>query len=79
MPRVWSLHAIARFAAVKRAFDPRGILNPGAKVALAAGASLGDVKYDPSLPSLPPAARAALDRVEHERAYAHFRLALLDA
>jgi FAD/FMN-containing dehydrogenase len=78
MPRVWSLHAIARFAAVKRAFDPRGILNPGAKVALAASASLGDVKYDPALPPLPLPARAALDRVEGERAYAHFRLALLD-
>lgn len=78
MPRVWSLHAIARFAAVKRAFDPRGILNPGAKIASAAAASLGDVKYDPALSPLPQSARAALDRVERERAYAHFRLALLD-
>ena len=77
MPRVWSLHAIARFAAVKEAFDPLGILNPGAKVAVGSPAPLGDVKYDPALAPLPPAARAALDRVERDRAYAHFRLDLL--
>ena len=79
MSRVWSLHALARFAAVKEAFDPRGILNPGVKVAVAAPAHTGDVKYDPALPSLPASARAALDRVEHDRDYSHFRLALLDA
>ena len=37
-----------------------------------------DVKYDPSLPPLPEPARAALARVERERAYARSRLALLD-
>jgi FAD/FMN-containing dehydrogenase len=77
MPRVWSLHAIARFAAVKEAFDPLGILNPGAKVAIGSADPLGDVKYDPALAPLPAAARAALDRVERDRAYAHFRLDLL--
>ena len=77
MPRVWSLHAIARFAALKEAFDPLCILNPGAKVAVAATEPLGDVKYDPALPPLPATARAALDRVERDRAYAHFRLDLL--
>jgi FAD/FMN-containing dehydrogenase len=76
MPRVWSLHAIARFAAVKHAFDPAGIFNRGVKVATAAQ-GLGDVKYDPALPPLPLAARSALDRVERDRVYAHFRLALL--
>ena len=77
MPRVWSLHAIARFAAVKEAFDPLGVLNPGAKLSVAAAAPLGDVKYDPALAPLPAAARAALDRVERDRGYAHFRLDLL--
>jgi FAD/FMN-containing dehydrogenase len=77
MPRVWSLRAIARFAAVKEAFDPLGILNPGAKVAIGSPDPLGDVKYDPALAPLPAAARAALDRVERDRAYAHFRLDLL--
>ncbi|MEJ7810995.1 MAG: FAD-binding oxidoreductase [Gemmatimonadaceae bacterium] len=63
---------------VKRCFDPNGILNPGVKVALPGQQPIGDVKYDAALPPLPPAARAVLDRVERERAYARFRLALLD-
>jgi len=65
-------------AAVKRAFDPRGILNPGAKVAAEGARAVTDVKYDPSLAPLPESARAALARVERERAYARLRLALLD-
>jgi hypothetical protein len=36
------------------------------------------VKYDPALAPLPEPARAALDRVERERAYARSRLELLD-
>ena len=78
LPRVWSASSVARFAAVKRAFDPRGILNPGAKVAAQGARAVTDVKYDPSLAPLPESARAALARVERERAYARPRLALLD-
>jgi FAD/FMN-containing dehydrogenase len=77
LSRVWSADAIAHFAAVKRAFDPAGILNPGAKVASAGARAVGDVKYDPTLPPLPEPARLVLARVERERAYAHSRLALL--
>jgi hypothetical protein len=36
------------------------------------------VKYDPALPPLPEAARRVLARVEGDRAYARFRLAMLD-
>jgi FAD/FMN-containing dehydrogenase len=78
LDRVWSADTLARFAAVKRAFDPAGILNPGVKIAAGGARALGDVKYDPTLPALPEPARAALARVERERAYAHSRLALLD-
>ena len=78
LPRVWSAEALARFAAVKRAFDPDEILNPGAKVALAGARPFDAVKYDPSLPPLPEPARVALSRVERERAYSQSRLALLD-
>ena len=78
LSRVWTAEALARFAAVKRAFDPDAILNPGAKVALAGARPLDAVKYDPTLPALPEPARAALARVERERAYARSRLALLD-
>ena len=78
LARVWSADTLARFAAVKRAFDPAGILNPGVKIATAGARPFGDVKYDPTLPALPESARAALARVERERAYARSRLALLD-
>lgn len=77
MPRVWSDEARRRFAIVKRAFDPRGIFNPGVKVATGGEEALGAIKYDPELPPLVPRARAVLDRVEQERAYARSRLELL--
>ena len=70
---------LSLFADVKRAFDPAGVLNPGVKVPLPGQRAIGDVKYDPALPPLPPAARRALDRVAAGREYAAFRLDLLDA
>jgi FAD/FMN-containing dehydrogenase len=75
---VWSREALDRFRQVKAAFDPAGILNPGVKVPTPGERALGDIKYDPALPSLPPRATAVLNRVDRERAYARFRLALLD-
>lgn len=76
--RVWSREAMRVFSLVKKAFDPRNIFNPGVKVPLAGQAALGDIKYDPSLPPLPAAARAALDEVIKTRSYAQFRLSLID-
>ena len=76
---VWPAASLERFAAVKHAFDPDGLLNPGAKVPLSGERAIDAVKYDPALPPLPPAARAALATVERERAYARFRIDLLDA
>ena len=63
---------------VKRAFDPDGVLNPGVKVPLPDQRAIGDIKYDPMLPSPPPAAVRVLERVERDRAYAEFRLAMLE-
>ncbi|HEY9426288.1 MAG TPA: FAD-binding oxidoreductase [Gemmatimonadaceae bacterium] len=79
LDRVWPPETLALFALVKRAFDPTSIFNPGVKVPVADQHALGTIKYDPSLPPLPPAARAALDDVERARAYAAPRLALLAA
>ncbi|HYD51201.1 MAG TPA: FAD-binding oxidoreductase, partial [Gemmatimonadaceae bacterium] len=79
LDRCWSQASLARFALVKGAFDPRGIFNPGVKVPLPRQRPLGDIKYDPTLPPLPIAARRALDRVERERGYAMDRLALLES
>lgn len=75
--RVWPAEVLARFAAVKGAFDPDGLLNPGAKLAPADVAAVDQVKYDPALSPLPPEARRVLARVERERAYARSRLDLL--
>ena len=74
---VWPPASIARFEAVKHAFDPAGILNPGAKLARKGDTSVSAVKYDPALAPLPASARQALAKVERERAYAHPRLDLL--
>jgi len=75
---VWPADVRERFQAVKDAFDPVGILNPGVKIGLPRQRALGDIKYDPQLPSLPPKAKAVLARVERDRLYSEFRLALLD-
>ena len=79
LDRVWATDAIACFEAIKRAFDPLNLLNPGVKVPLAHQRAVDAVKYDPSLAAGPPAARDALATVERDRAYAEYRLALLDA
>jgi len=63
---------------VKHAFDPDDLLNPGVKVALPDQRAIGDIKYDPTLPPLPPASARVLERVERERAYGEFRLAMLE-
>jgi FAD/FMN-containing dehydrogenase len=63
---------------VKDAFDPNGLLNPGVKVPLAGQLPVSHIKYDPTLPPLPAAAARVLQRVERERAYAEFRLDMLE-
>jgi FAD/FMN-containing dehydrogenase len=78
LDQVWPSLATRAFCDLKTAFDPLGILNPAVKIARAGDRPLDQIKYDPTLSPLPPRARAALDRVERERAYARFRLDLLD-
>jgi hypothetical protein len=77
LSRVWTADTLERFAAVKRAFDPTSLLNPGAKIATPGMRAVERVKYDPTLPPLPTDARSVLARVERERAYARSRLDLL--
>ncbi|MBX3134220.1 MAG: FAD-binding oxidoreductase [Gemmatimonadaceae bacterium] len=74
---VWSPEARDAFAATKQAFDPAGILNPGVIVPAPGAKPLEDIKYDPALPALPPAARAALDEVVKTKGWGKFRLDLL--
>jgi len=75
--RLWSATALESFAAVKRAFDPDGKLNPGVILPAFGASPLGDVKHDPALPPLPSSARDALDHVVREKAWGAFRLDLL--
>jgi FAD/FMN-containing dehydrogenase len=78
MGRMWPREALEQFRAVKHAFDPQGILNPGVKVALQDQRALGAIKYDPALTTQPSRARVVLEMVERDRAYARFRLEMLD-
>ena len=78
LKRVWHKDTIHAFMLVKSAFDPANIFNPGVKVPLPQQNSIGDVKYDPSLPPLPEKARQALDTVVKDRAYDRFRLSLIE-
>jgi FAD/FMN-containing dehydrogenase len=77
LKRVWHKDSLEAFSALKKTFDPEGILNPGVKVALPGQKPLERIKYDPSLPPLPKAARDALDDVVRRRAYSDFRLSLI--
>ena len=78
LARTWAPETTALFAATKRAFDPAGVLNPGVKVPVDGQRPLGAIKYDPTLPPLPPAARRALDHVAETRDYGAHRLTLLE-
>jgi FAD/FMN-containing dehydrogenase len=77
LARTWSANECREFTAIKRAFDPEGVLNPGVKVPMSGQRAIDVVKYDPALDPHPPAAQRALAVVERERAYARFRLDLL--
>jgi FAD/FMN-containing dehydrogenase len=77
LKRVWHKDTIEAFSALKNAFDPQNILNPGVKVPLPGQKPLERIKYDPSLPPLPERARRALDDVVRRRAYSDFRLSLI--
>jgi hypothetical protein len=79
LARMWPETAVERFRAVKTAFDPVGILNPGVKFPAPGAQRLGSaIKYDLSLPPLPDPAREALEHVQRDRAWNAFRLDLLD-
>lgn len=77
LPRLRGAATMELYTMLKEAFDPLGILNPGVKVPLDGQRPLEAIKYDPELSPLPPVARAVLDSVASERAYARPRLEML--
>jgi len=78
LAETWPADEVKLFEIVKSCFDPGGTLNPGVKIPLGGQKPIADVKYDPTLPSLPLPARKALDFIANERAYAAPRLSLID-
>jgi FAD/FMN-containing dehydrogenase len=78
LDRVWGSREVAWFRDLKAAMDPDGLLNPGVKFP-APGAPLFGApnKYDGALPPLPAPAAAVLERVQREKRWGEYRLALL--
>jgi FAD/FMN-containing dehydrogenase len=77
LDKVWQKEELRLFAAIKDAFDPSNVLNPGVKVPLHGQRAVDVIKYDPALTRLPENAATALATVERDRAYARHRLDLL--
>jgi len=61
---------------VKRAFDPRGILNPGVKLAAGAAFTADQLKFGPGAPTLPGDAAHVLRSIEKTAGWGTFRLDL---
>jgi FAD/FMN-containing dehydrogenase len=76
--QVWPAEALAAFAAVKLAADPRGLLNPGCKVPLPGAAPFDVVRHDPAAPPLPEPVAALLAEIERTRDWGRPRLAALE-
>lgn len=74
---VWRPDELEDFRAIKHAFDPANVFNPGVKVPLAGQQAVDAVKYDPMLADLPPRAREVLLIIERDRGYGRFRLDLI--
>jgi len=68
---------VALFREVKRAFDPRGILNPGVKLSDGA-APLSSLKAGAGASPIPPDIAAALREIERTGGYARSRVAVAE-
>lgn len=74
--RLFGNEMVGLFAAVKRAFDPHGILNPGIK--LGSAPPIARLKVGAEAAPLPRRIADGLRAIEREGGYAMPRLALLD-
>jgi FAD/FMN-containing dehydrogenase len=77
LPRVYGREIVALFAAVKAAFDPDGMMNPG--VIIGAGAGRLAFKAGAGAPPLPPDIEAGLRDMEKAAAWDRDRYALASA
>ena len=77
--RVYGFEVTQLFRQIKRAFDPKGILNPGVKLSVSgAEPPIRSLKVGPQAAQLPPDISAGLRRIEQQAAYNASRLALAD-
>lgn len=77
LPRVYGREIVALFAAVKAAFDPDGMMNPG--VIIGTGAGRLTFKAGAGAPPLPPDIEAGLRDMEKAGAWDRDRYALASA
>jgi FAD/FMN-containing dehydrogenase len=74
LPELYGVEIVDLFRAVKDAFDPEGILNPGVK--LGDGAPLADLKVGDGAVALPADIASALREIERTGGYSRRRLDL---
>jgi hypothetical protein len=79
LERCYGPEVVALFRAVKRAYDPRGILNPGVILPAPAWAPLADLKVGPDAAPLPEDVARRLREIERTAGWAtpKFELARL--
>lgn len=76
LERVFGRDLLARFGDVKRAYDPRGICNPGVILPAADWAPLADLKVGPEAAPIPDDIAAALRDMERTAAWGTSKLQL---
>ena len=76
--RLYGSEVVGLFRAVKHAFDPGGIFNPGVILPAPDAEPIARLKAGAAAASLPPDIAAGLRRIEQERGYAARRLELAD-
>jgi FAD/FMN-containing dehydrogenase len=78
LERVYGQEIVELFHAVKRAFDPHGLLNPGVKLSRVASSPISQLKVGASAPALPDDIAATLREIERTGAWDTDRLTLVD-
>lgn len=78
LERLYGAEILALFRAVKHAFDPRGIFNPGIVLPLDETSPITRLKTGATAVPLPSDIAAGLRRIEQQRGYGQPRLELAD-
>jgi len=79
LERFYGPELLARFRDVKRAYDPRGVLNPGVILPAADWAPLAELKVGPDVAPIPDDIAARLRELERTAAWGTPKLELARA